>query len=152
MATAINWPSSLPNFEAPSLSVDSGSVLIRSKMDSGYDKTRKRYTGSKTSYSGEIILDNDELAVFEDFFDNTIDYGNLSFNFPSPVYIGYPVEVKFKFDGESPLYTVNPLSGDIEWSVNFTIEKVEVGLTIPLTLISDTGDELIADDSSMLFT
>jgi len=62
------------------------SNVIRTTMDAGPKKARRRYTARTVKYSGKQIFDVAEMAVFEQFYHNVIADGALRFYFTDPVF------------------------------------------------------------------
>jgi hypothetical protein len=82
----ISWPELLPSglLEEGFNKQPQGNV-IRTAMDAGPKKTRRRYTARTVKYSGKQVFDAAELAVFEQFYHNVLADGVLRFNFTDPV-------------------------------------------------------------------
>lgn len=126
MATSINYPSTLPQlFQHDSFTKSRQGNLLRTEMDSGLPKVRRLFTAVSTYLTGEMIMTNAELAIFEDFFDNTIASGALSFNFPNPFdYGATTLEVRFNISSKSEPYTVSPDGGTMDWRIGFALETI----------------------------
>jgi hypothetical protein len=85
MAT-ITWPTELPaTLLLEGLSKQPHSSVIRTTMDAGPKKARRRYTGKTYKYSGKQIFDAAQLLVFEVFYCLDLADGVLRFNFTDPV-------------------------------------------------------------------
>ena len=123
----IYWPSELPTFEASSFSSTFASTIIRTPMDSGYDKTRKRYTKSRQIFSGSIRLSSDQLDTFEDFVTDDLNYGINTFIYTDPINLTDSINVRFKANSGEALYTIVPVQGDVQWDVSFVLEKMDLG-------------------------
>lgn len=68
------WPSVLPNpSTAFSSSVDSS--VIRTKMDSGYVRQRKRFTQQFRTIKAKWEMDDDQLAIFQAWWKYKINNG-----------------------------------------------------------------------------
>ena len=123
MSTAINWPSTLPqSFQQSSYSESPQSGLIRTNMDSGPPKVRRRFTALVTTYKGSMILTNTQVATFKSFFTSTIKYGSLSFNFPDPTNLLSTIEVLLK--ANDPPYNLVPDGETLDWMISFELESV----------------------------
>jgi hypothetical protein len=82
----IYWPELLPSgVLADGFSKQPQNNVIRTSMDAGPKKARRRYTARAVKYSGKQIFDAAELAVFEQFYHNVLADGVLRFNFVDPV-------------------------------------------------------------------
>jgi len=82
----IYWPELLPSgLLAEGFGKQPQNNVIRTSMDAGPKKARRRYTARTVKYSGKQIFDESELAAFEEFYHNVIADGVLRFNFTDPV-------------------------------------------------------------------
>jgi len=105
----ITWPELLPaTLLIDGFSKQPQSSVIRTAMDAGPKKTRRRYTARTVKFSGKQVFDMLELAVFEQFYQFTLADGALRFNFTDPTTLE-PAEFRFTAD-----YTVSALDGLFE--------------------------------------
>jgi hypothetical protein len=82
----ITWPEMLPSgLLENGFTKQPKSSVIRTKMDAGPEKSRRRYTARSVGYSGRQVFDKAEFAVFEQFFHIVLADGVLRFNFEDPV-------------------------------------------------------------------
>ncbi len=96
--TDIFWPEYLPaELLEDGLNIQPQSNVIRTAMDAGPKKARRRYTARAVKYSGKQVFDMAEMAVFEQFYHNVIADGVLRFNFSDPV-TGETAEFRFTED------------------------------------------------------
>ena len=105
----IIWPELLPDsllaqgfFKQPQSSV------VRTTMDAGPKKARRRYTARTVNFSGRQIFDRAELAVFEQFYHVALADGVLRFIFADPLTME---KAQFRFTAE---YTVTEIGGLFE--------------------------------------
>jgi hypothetical protein len=113
----IFYPELLPSgLLADGFSKKPQSNVIRTTMDAGPKKTRRRYTARTIKYSGKQIFDEAELMVFEQFYHNVIADGALRFNFTDPI---SQETAEFRFTED---YTVNPIDGQYE--VQMSLERL----------------------------
>ena len=111
MAT-ITWPELLPaGLLADGFSKEPQSGVIRSSMDAGPQKARRRYTARAVKYSGKQIFSAAELAVFEQFYHTVLADGALRFNFTDPI---TREAAEFRFAGD---YAVTAIEGLYEVSL-----------------------------------
>lgn len=85
--TTITWPSGIPFIDNPSAFRESGPMgnVIRTPMEHGPSKTRRRFTAAVRQYSGETdVMTNAQVSTFETWFDDTIASGALSFTATNP--------------------------------------------------------------------
>jgi len=81
----ITWPELLPaTLLIDGLSKQPQSSVIRTAMDAGPKKARRRYTARTVKFSGRQVFDSLELAVFEQFYQFVLADGVLRFNFTDP--------------------------------------------------------------------
>jgi len=96
--TDIVWPEILPcGLLADAFSKQTQSNVIRTRMDAGPNKVRRRYTAKTTNYSGNQVYDTAELMVFEQFYHSVIADGVLRFIFCDPI-SGEQAEFRFRSD------------------------------------------------------
>jgi len=115
--TGLIWPEILPaDFLAEGLSIQPQSNVVRTTMDAGPKKARRRYTANTTIFSGRQRFDNAELAVFEQFYHIALADGVLRFYFKDP---GSDHLAEFRFTED---YTVNEIGG--LWEVTLSLERL----------------------------
>ena len=81
----INWPSTLP--ARPSSDGYSETLpnnLIRTQMDVGPAKVRRRTTTTVRRFTLNFYLTQDEVAILKTFYEVTLAYGALAFVFNDP--------------------------------------------------------------------
>lgn len=113
------WPSSLQSvLNADSFTLDIGDTAIRSDMDVGPQKVRRRSTKGIDKVSCTI---NMVYTLYEDlyyFYDVTTNGGVLSFDFPHPI-TGDPATWRFLAPPQ-----VSPMSGGYQFRVSMQWEKL----------------------------
>ena len=115
--TDLFWPELLPSdFLAEGLAIQPRSNVIRTTMDAGPKKARRRYTAKTTNFSGKQRFDEAELAVFEQFYHTVLADGVLRFYFKDPV-SGELAEFRFTED-----YTAAEIGG--LWEVTLPLERL----------------------------
>jgi len=108
----ITWPELLPaTLLIDGFSKQPQSNVIRTSMDAGPKKARRRYTARTVKYSGKQIFDAAELAVFEQFYCTVLADGVLRFNFTDPSTLE---TAEFRFTAD---YTVSAVEGLFEVSM-----------------------------------
>lgn len=81
------WPASLQQFflEDGNYQELPFPAVQESGTDSGVQKTRRRFTGRYTVYTGSVWLrNNTEYDTFRNFYEKDADQGNAFFNMPFP--------------------------------------------------------------------
>jgi len=110
-----NWPDTLPQ-----LWLQGGyqetlpDVMIRTEMDAGPAKSRRRFTVQVTPIKGKMTLTTIQKGYLETFFNTTTAGGSLSFTFPH--------------DGAEVLrFTKPPMlakKAGLMWDADFELEKL----------------------------
>lgn len=77
------YPATLPNWKLP-LSYKADSGIIRTQMDAGPDKIRRRYSAVPTRFQTEMSVDGDQKDTLETFFHDTLSEGALAFDRTDP--------------------------------------------------------------------
>jgi hypothetical protein len=113
----ISWPELLPpTLLLAGLSMHPQDNVIRTSMDAGPKKARRRYTASIKLFSGKQVFDAAELAVFEQFYHTVLADGVLRFNFKDPI----TLEVaEFRFAGP-----YSNVSNEGRWEVTVQMERM----------------------------
>jgi hypothetical protein len=89
------WPGTLPQqFEQDGYHEIFPEAWIRSNMDIGPDKIRKRYTAAIKQFSGQMFLTPTQAAALFTFWETTTDYGTIPFDWTHPR-TGAAEEVRF---------------------------------------------------------
>ncbi len=113
------WPASLP--QAPLLrgySEQGQGNTIRTQMDVGPPKRRRRYTAELVQYQMMVLLTEAQLATFETFYTSTLSHGADAFDW---VDHRAGTTLEYAFVGR-PQYT--PAGGGL-WEVSFTLEAMQ---------------------------
>lgn len=80
------WPLSLPqHFQVRGLKFSSVDNLIRSKATAGVGSRRPRWTAVAKPFSGEMLMTVAQWHFLEDFFEETLSFGSLDFEWIHPV-------------------------------------------------------------------
>lgn len=81
----VDWPGTLPDLVSqPDYEEGFADVVIRSPMDTGRPKRRRRFTAAIKSLKVTIPLSGVELDIFTAFYEDDIKGGSLSFNYTHP--------------------------------------------------------------------
>ena len=116
--TSIIWPVSLPQvMRLDGLSGKKKSNVIRTEMDAGPVKARRRYSVTTKAFEGSVILSETQRAVLEDWYDNTLGNGTLRFAMKDPQTL---TVCEFRFTDD---YTEEQ-TGDGLWKINLSLEKM----------------------------
>jgi len=113
----IFWPEMLPNtLLVEGLSAKRNSSIIRTQMDAGPKKVRRRYTASTKIFTGRMILSAEQRSMLDQFYHTALADGVLRFNFTDP----QTLEIaEFRFTGD---YTENSTDGMFE--IQMSLERL----------------------------
>ena len=115
--TNITWPSSLPQvIRLEGLSGKKKSNVVRTQMDAGPQKARRRYTVSSKVFTGSVVLTEAQRELLEDWYDNILGSGVLRFVMKDPQTLE-PSEFRFLEE-----YTEE--SSDGLWIITMQLEKM----------------------------
>ena len=81
---AVDWPTSLGSMRLPATEARSN-ALIRTAMDAGPAKVRRRYTGVVRTIKWKVRWTRTQYNTFLTFFVANLDEGALPFNYTDPL-------------------------------------------------------------------
>lgn len=114
--TNITWPQSLPQvLILDGLNAEKQNSVVRTEMDAGPAKQRRRYTISQKDFNGSIVVTESQRKILEDWYDNVIG-GVLRFVMKDPQTL-LPAEFRFKKH-----YKEDSLDGN--WRITMELEKM----------------------------
>ena len=134
MPATIAFPTSLPCGSIQGYGYQSADALVATDFDAGPRRVRRRYTSVPTRYNVTWTVTQNQLAVFEYWFNNVINYGASYFTIPLTQGAGIQT-VDARFVGV-PSVT---LSEPTEFKISSTLEVLEK------PLISGEVYDLIAE-------
>ncbi len=115
--TNITWPQTLPQvIRLEGLSGKKKSNVVRTQMDAGPQKARRRYTASTKEFIGSVVLTEAQREYLEDWYDNILGSGVLRFVMKDPQTLE-PAEFRFLEE-----YTEE--SNDGLWIITMQLEKM----------------------------
>jgi hypothetical protein len=88
------WPGSLPQNQFLNLTEQRQEARIRTQMDAGPAKMRRRFTAAVRTFTIPIVLNGTQRQAFDSFWINDTQEGTLSFAWSDPV---TDVAVNFRF-------------------------------------------------------
>jgi len=91
-------------------------VTIKSEMDAGPAKVRRRFTAGIETHAGTMIMTAAQFATFTTFYNTTILGGSLRFNWTKPPLHSVACEMRFT---ETPTYT--KVESEYEFSMTLEI-------------------------------
>ncbi|MFA5381860.1 MAG: hypothetical protein WC356_01755 [Candidatus Micrarchaeia archaeon] len=92
-------------------------------MDAGPAKSRKRFTAGVRPFEVEYEFPPDEMAIWEDFLENDISDGALSFVWPHPRKWGTTITVRLVPKSEDKLVDYEHLGAGV-FRVAMTMEQL----------------------------
>lgn len=123
----VAWPPSLTRTpRVANLEEKTPRVVLRSDVDVGPAKIRRRLTGGTRQFSIELDLRRTELATFDAFFITTTKGGALSFSWKNPR-TGDVADFRFL---DEPSYSPRAPRGDGTewWTASFNVEMLPTGV------------------------
>lgn len=115
---AILWPADLQQLlNQTDFQETFPDTVLRSDMNQGPAKLRRRFTKGVYGYTCSITLDFDDYATFRDFFNVDLNGGVNQFQFTDPMEL---VDAMFRFAG---VPNITPLGGR-KFTVRMAWEKL----------------------------
>lgn len=110
------WPLTLPqSFLVEGFTQEATDNVIKSAMESGPSKARRRYTATTQPFTGKMILSLAQYDIFRDFYRDDLQDGALTFTMPDDVE-GGTMEVRFR-----EKYTASLLG--LHWELTMGLDK-----------------------------
>jgi len=111
------WPGALPQeLLVNGYSQSFPDITIKSNVDAGPAKVRRRFTAGVEPISGTMIMTAAQLATFDTFFNTTLLGGSLRFSWTKPPVHTVACEMRFT---EVPSWT--KVEGDYEVSLSLEV-------------------------------
>jgi hypothetical protein len=120
MAASYTWPAGLPQSPRPDFSESIGTLILRTEMDAGPAKQRRRGQRPDT-LSVSFVMTTAQVATLRTFVDDTIK-GTARFYFPHPR-TETNIEARLVPTQEGELFTTQWLAPGY-WGVAMTIEAL----------------------------
>ncbi|MBP5283655.1 MAG: hypothetical protein J6Y93_03205 [Treponema sp.] len=115
--TDIEWPQSLPQvLILDGLRGKKKSSVIRTEMDAGPKKQRRRYTVTTKDFTGSVTLTETQRRILSDFYDSVLAGGVLRFTMKDPQTLELS---EFRFTDD---YDEESLDG--LWKITMNLEKM----------------------------
>lgn len=113
----VSWPDTIP--DCPNdWSESDKPIVIRSEVDVGTAKVRRRMTRALILGEAEFRLTKTDLAIFQSFFRVDCQSGAVAFDWPHPI-TGTPMTWRFREPPQTRL--LDPIG---YWSVRVTMEQI----------------------------
>lgn len=115
---SIVWPPELQQYlDQEGYQLTLGETVVRSDMDVGPAKTRRRFTKGIDQHSAQITIDQDMFDIFQEFYKTITNGGALRFEMLHPI---TRETAEFRFLGPP---SFKPLGGG--WfQASFTLEEM----------------------------
>lgn len=113
------WPSTLPAPLTENYGVDATDTTVRTDMDSGPARVRRRFTAAPDMLTATWRLSEAQMAIFRTFFEDDIDHGAAWFDMPvkdGRTEGGETQEVRFSAPWRASYI------GGYGWTISATIE------------------------------
>lgn len=112
------WPITLQQLISESgFSYEIADTALRSDMDIGPQKVRRRFTKGVNTMSGSIYLTIAQYNIFYSFYNTTLNGGVLAFTFNHPI---TQVAYDWRFKGPARVQSI----GGGNFTVDFTWEQL----------------------------
>lgn len=116
--TDINWPETLPPvLRLEWLSDTLPQSVIRTQMETGPHKQRRRFTAAVEPLTGTLLLSADQTVIFDAFYRDALQMGALSFNWIHPRTLQ---SVEMRIIGNNPP-KYSPAGGQYVLSLNLEV-------------------------------
>lgn len=116
------WPGTLPQKPLKSsYSRSSKALLIRSPMDAGPAKVRRRTTAGTQPFSVAYRMTSAQKATFEAWVSSDLGDGAMTFDLPNPEATSGTILVRMTGGAGTPLYDIASGPPDM-WIVSFAAE------------------------------
>ena len=80
-----DWPPELPDLQLLGLTEERQDGRLRSQMDTGQPKVRRRFTAVVRRFQIPTLLTGEQKIVFDDFYATILLEGSLPFTWEDPV-------------------------------------------------------------------
>lgn len=118
MAVSYVWPTSLPQAVRPNYSETSGALIVRTPMEAGPAKMRRRGKRPDTLAVG-FFMSASQVATLRTFVETTLG-GTARFGFPHPR-TGTQAEVRIVPSDDGTLFSTAYISADL-YAVDLALE------------------------------
>lgn len=120
MAVSYVWPATLPQAVRPDFNEQRGALILRTPMDAGPAKMRRR-GNMPAALSVTFNMTDAQVSTLQTFVETTIK-GTARFGFPHPR-TGTQIEARIVPSGDGQLYGVS-YNGPDAWVVSMTLESL----------------------------
>ena len=111
------WPVTLP--QSPLIegySETLANIVVRTDMDAGPPKVRKRFTSAALPFKMSMILTGEQMETLDEFFTDTCNGGATAFDWEHPR-LGDSGDGSFRFVGQPTVSVAGPDLYRVEFQV-----------------------------------
>jgi len=119
------WPSTLPQAFPVGTNVQVQDVRIRTSVDAGLPKLRRRFTAAIRTYTlatDRFIMTDTQQTTFETFYTTTLEGGTLTFDWTDP-WVGAGLKV-FRFVSPLQFGMIVPGGANRLTTVSIVLEEL----------------------------
>lgn len=117
----VTWPVNVPSaFQHSGYGFEADSGIIRTSMDTGPAKIRRRTTAVVKRHKGTIIMTRAQFAAWQSWFENYLAFGSLTFAMSDPI-TGSTVDARIIAPTGGKAYSFSPESGS-----NYGVLSIEI--------------------------
>ena len=114
------WPGTLPQQSRAALSETRSDARVRTAMDAGPAKMRRRHTAAVRNFQGSMILTQAQRNTFDTFYITTLKEGSLAFDWTDPI---DDTTASFRFISPAGFAVARPgAPADRLWEMTFNLE------------------------------
>lgn len=99
----VAWPTTLPQEAFVGLTEQRQDARLRTQMDKGPPKMRRRFTAAVRRVTVPLVLSGAEKQAFDTFYITTLQEGSLPFDWRDPV---TDATISFRFAESPPQWSV----------------------------------------------
>lgn len=114
----IQYPAGLPCFERSNYGLQTVDPQLRTELESGRQRVRRKFTATPTSAECSVVMDDAQAQVFEAWWEETLVSGTKYFEAPLKTPMGMQ-SYTCRFLG---IYQGPVLVGVSHWRFTFTLE------------------------------
>jgi len=138
------WPSTLPNVQPTALRIAPKEKVLRTDMDSGYVRMRRRFRSVPTIYEVQWLMSQAEFGIFEGWFDSVIASGAEAFDISLPNGQGTST-MSARFNGMWSSQMAN-----CESYYTVTAQLLVSNRPISVSMATEAGDTVVTEASDTI--
>lgn len=118
----VAWPATLPQEQFVGLAEQRQDARLRTQMDQGPPKMRRRFTAAVKRFTVPIVLTGAQKQAFDVFYATTLQAGVLPFDWEDPT---TDITVSMRFADDVPQFVLargGAAGGDRVWTGSLGLE------------------------------